>query len=306
MELKVRPGEWRDPDLRDARKVGALPSVTTILSLLDKPGLDKWRVTQGIKAAWDAGAEAGFNQSGESGPNIPELLQKSEEYTRWTQDFGTATHWWINQKLKGSDEIPPMMAGAEEVADGVLEWCAKEGYSLDHTEHRFVRPDLGWAGTVDLMGTVHGRPCIIDLKTQEPPLTPYLEHALQLAGYDYALRLPNQPECRICEHLVTSHQVQYGTLYSAPVVEDTNCRVYGCDCGGWETKQLPRERISLIANRLNPGEVKEHIWVDKGSTVAETNARYDAIWLGLVNLWMMINKYDPREGAFIADTRAED
>lgn len=35
----------------DARKIGLLPSVTNVLGVLAKPGLDAWKVEQGIMAA---------------------------------------------------------------------------------------------------------------------------------------------------------------------------------------------------------------------------------------------------------------
>ena len=37
--------------LRDARKVLAFPSVTNVLGVLAKPGLDAWKIEQGIMAA---------------------------------------------------------------------------------------------------------------------------------------------------------------------------------------------------------------------------------------------------------------
>lgn len=251
---------YRDFNLSDARKVAALPSVTTILSLLSKPGLVRWQVEQGIKAA--------LEMTTEFDPPIIDIYRKSEEYTRWTQDFGSAVHFYVNKKLRAIEtlEIPPMIPGAEECADGLLAWCSDNNYEFSLTEHRFARTDLGYAGTIDLMGTRLGKPCMVDLKTQEPPLTPYLEHALQLAGYDYALEPARGPR-----------------LGSEAWIEwiDT------------ET-ELPRERISLIANRLNPGEVHQHLWVDKNSTVEQTNARYDKMFLLLRDFWFLSNGYDPR------------
>src|SRR3954471_18181417 len=41
----------RPATLADARKVGALPSVTNVLGVLAKPGLDAWKIEQGIMAA---------------------------------------------------------------------------------------------------------------------------------------------------------------------------------------------------------------------------------------------------------------
>src|SRR5947209_13421746 len=41
----------RPVTLRDARKVLAFPSVTNVLGVLAKPGLDAWKIEQGIMAA---------------------------------------------------------------------------------------------------------------------------------------------------------------------------------------------------------------------------------------------------------------
>src|SRR4030067_773313 len=68
-EFAVESGHWYMPDgspmytirvgdkperpttLRDARRLGLFPSVTMIISLLSKPGLEKWKLRQAILAA---------------------------------------------------------------------------------------------------------------------------------------------------------------------------------------------------------------------------------------------------------------
>lgn len=175
VEMKTKPGQFREPDLRDARKVGGLVSTTTYIGLLDKPGVHKWRVEQGIKAAL-----------AQPEMPIPDLYQKSEEFMRYTQDWGTALHDWVNIKLREvpASGIPPLIPGTEECADALLDWFAANGFAWEKTEHRFLRSDLGWAGQVDLIGTYYGDPVIADLKTQSQPLTPYdPEMPLQLAAY---------------------------------------------------------------------------------------------------------------------------
>lgn len=50
-ELPKKDGKgMKKPTLADARKLNLLPSVTTVLQLLDKPALNDWRVNQGILA----------------------------------------------------------------------------------------------------------------------------------------------------------------------------------------------------------------------------------------------------------------
>ena len=50
-EVRALNGEMRPTNLRDARKYGLVPSVMTILGIIDKPGLTKWQIDQGILAA---------------------------------------------------------------------------------------------------------------------------------------------------------------------------------------------------------------------------------------------------------------
>ena len=58
-------GEARATTLRDARKLGLLPSVTNVLGVINKPELVEWKMTQAVLAALtlprrDGGGEDGF------------------------------------------------------------------------------------------------------------------------------------------------------------------------------------------------------------------------------------------------------
>ena len=44
-------GKERNTTLRDAKTYGLVPSVTTIIGMIAKPGLENWKITQAIKAA---------------------------------------------------------------------------------------------------------------------------------------------------------------------------------------------------------------------------------------------------------------
>src|SRR5512136_668210 len=44
-------GEPRPTTLRDARKLGLLPSVTNVLGVINKPELVEWKMTQAVLAA---------------------------------------------------------------------------------------------------------------------------------------------------------------------------------------------------------------------------------------------------------------
>ena len=46
--LVGKNGKERNTNLRDARKLNLVPSVTTILDVAAKPGLVNWQINQGI------------------------------------------------------------------------------------------------------------------------------------------------------------------------------------------------------------------------------------------------------------------
>ena len=50
-EVQGANGKWRPANLRDARKFGWYPGVTTITRVAASPGLERWKVRQGIMAA---------------------------------------------------------------------------------------------------------------------------------------------------------------------------------------------------------------------------------------------------------------
>src|SRR5690348_5070970 len=53
VDVASRPGELRPTTIRDAKKFGWTPSVTTILNLLDKPALTDWKIQEHIKQVWE-------------------------------------------------------------------------------------------------------------------------------------------------------------------------------------------------------------------------------------------------------------
>lgn len=191
-----RKGQYREATLADARPLGYLPSVTTILQLLSRPGLTIWQMDQVAKAAWDM-ADSAYEIGWDNWHK--DVIKQSKEYTEWTATFGTSTHWWLNKKLRAVEttEIPPMIAGSEECADGLLQWFTEQGFKWEYTERHFANLELGTAGTADLLGfrTSALFPAIGDAKTQEPPLTPHApEYPLQLSGYCQGLGLPIETE----------------------------------------------------------------------------------------------------------------
>lgn len=177
--MKTKVG-YRPTNISDARRMGLLPSVTTILSLLDKPLLNSWKIGQGVKAALED-------------PEAPLeiLIARADTESRKAADEGTRIHDAIAKRLLGQ---PCFDITAVLVADAFIDWFHNNGFTCNGNELHFVQPKLGYGGTADLLGTYLGQPAIVDFKTQEfddpRAAKHYEEHPYQLAAYVDGLELP--------------------------------------------------------------------------------------------------------------------
>lgn len=174
-------GYTRPTTLRDARKLGLLPSVTTILSLLDKPGLRNWKIDWAIELALR-----------DSLRSPEEIKLMAQEQVDWAAAQGTKVHLGISEHFAGHPiEIEPEI---DIITNRFFVWYRDSGLHITKSEMPVVSP-LGYAGTVDYIGTWDHpergrRPVIADFKTQdfeeEAKALFYDEHALQLSGYAMA------------------------------------------------------------------------------------------------------------------------
>lgn len=185
MTSKGREGEVRPPTLRDARKYGWRPSVTTLLSILAKPGLDIWKVQEAVRTTRLFGRDMLTPEV----EYVKRIVEASQERVEEAAEFGTKVHYALSM---GFIDWSMMLTNTEDpyraIANEVLNWCRAAGLECERSEHSFISP-LGWAGTVDFLGTYQGKPVIVDFKTQEfdnPKDANFYdpEHPLQLAGYD--------------------------------------------------------------------------------------------------------------------------
>lgn len=162
-------------DLRDAKKVGASPSVTTINGLLDKPGLRIYIRNRDIETALQMPTLI----------NVPDKIERvkeeSDKRVRWAAEFGSAVHLGISMGFNGEQFMHPD-PDVCKVVEAFWPWYHQSGLKVTRSEHSFISP-LGFAGTID----AEGDDFILDWKTQDfediKDANLYVEHPLQLAGY---------------------------------------------------------------------------------------------------------------------------
>lgn len=182
-QVEKRDGTGPRPTtLADARKHGWLPSVTTILKVLDKPGLNTWKTEQAILAALtsprvDGEAEDAF---------VQRILSKDREHDEESQkarDLGTLVHAAIESACNG-ESVPAKLA---QYVDPVMRVVEEFG-RIVFTERIIVADD--YAGCLDL-GVIRDTFTLIDFKTcKKLPDVAWPEHRLQLAAYAAAVKMP--------------------------------------------------------------------------------------------------------------------
>jgi len=196
---KVPSGHWYRPDgtpvhklptsdgrgerpttVRDAKRLGLYPSVTSILSILAKPGLEKWKLDQVALACL----------------RTPKTPEESEDY--WcgrvrnaafeqvgqAADLGTMIHGALELAMAGEPYDPELRVYVQPV----LDWKERTGIAIVDREIRLVNKAEGFAGTADVLFRYGQQGIgILDYKTRKTvpgqPVGAYDNQAMQLAAY---------------------------------------------------------------------------------------------------------------------------
>lgn len=175
-------GEPRPTTLRDARKLGLLPSVTNILGVIAKPELTAWLQEQAVVAALTLPRIAGETEDAFA----HRVVADSQTTRDGAADFGTAFHDGA-ERVAQTLEVHAAHPAAEWLRH-YRDWYQAQVNTLHWTERTLVEPSRGFAGTADLLieHREHGL-CLVDLKTMkvrpgEKP-KPYRSWCYQLAAY---------------------------------------------------------------------------------------------------------------------------
>jgi len=171
----------RSTTLRDARKLGLLPSVTTINGMLSKAGLDTWKQQQVLLAALTLPRSEGEPEQ----EWLSRVMQDSKATGREAAERGTAIHAVIEAYF---DQVymPEKPAYLDAINSALKDAFGEQQWL---SEKSFGHP-LGFGGKCDLMAK---NGFVVDFKTKETDLDKvdvYFEHEMQLAAYREGFGLP--------------------------------------------------------------------------------------------------------------------
>ena len=179
----------RPTTLRDAKKLGLLPSVTTIIGVANKgEGLQRWMQEQAILAALTLPRLEGE----EEGVWLSRVMKDSKATGMEAAMRGTAIHNIIQGYFEQM-YLPEKPAYLDAIDDALKHHFGNQPWL---SERSFGHP-LGFGGKCDLMAKQingQGTGFIVDFKTKTTDLDKvdvYFEHELQLAAYREGLNLPN-------------------------------------------------------------------------------------------------------------------
>lgn len=169
----------RPATLADARKVGALPGVSTILQTLNKPGLNAWITEQSVLAVLSSPrlADEPLDVFVHRVLNV-ERVQDQE--ARLARDKGTAIHDAIQRSIKGE---PYEFALYGPYVEPVMKWIAENG-RVGWSEQVLIGD--GYAGRADaLIESTQKFLLLTDFKTctRLPTSDSWPEHRMQTAAY---------------------------------------------------------------------------------------------------------------------------
>lgn len=168
--LYIHPGTGR-----------ALPSVTNITGMLNKPALPRWAAKEtALYAVAQADAIAALARDDEAA--AVDLL-KGAPWRASGRKASAGTHVheaveaWLTDTHRDNTE-----AEQDHVRQFAAMW-ERMGFTLVAAEAQVFNLDVGYAGSVDVLAERDGQGWVLDVKTGKGP---YAEHALQLAAYAHA------------------------------------------------------------------------------------------------------------------------
>lgn len=186
--VEGKNGKSRNTTLRDARTLNLVPSVTSILNVMAKPGLERWKMQQVLFASLTLPRRDNEMED----DYLNRIMEDSKEQGRAAADEGTKIHAAIQQHYENKPGYPY----AEFVAGCDIEIYRTFGDQNWISEESFAH-ELGYGGKCDMYARDSADPkhgIVIDIKTKEfddpSKVEGYDEHIMQLAAYRIGLNMP--------------------------------------------------------------------------------------------------------------------
>lgn len=174
----------RATTIRDARNLRLFPSVTNVLGIFAKPGLDKWKLDQVAHAAMRL--ERSENESDDY--FAKRIIEEAFQQVQDAADLGSRIHDALDKYFEGE----PVPEDIYPYVRPFIEWKQKHQLRFDAREIVVVNHEHGFAGRADIFFSWEAKNGkrgigILDIKSRKTKageaVRAYDEHVFQLAAY---------------------------------------------------------------------------------------------------------------------------
>lgn len=269
---KSKPGETRPTSLTDARKLGLLPSVTTILDLLDKPQLTDWKMEQ-VSAEWHRRIQVLQNSSPlDTNAGVQHLASMPFE------ELNASIMERAFQQVEDAADAGKLIHGAAELVLSGRDYDQDELVFLPELKERFkmstfITPIQAFVKEHDIHPTGH-EVKIVNLAhgyagTGDLPMS--CRKGIGFGDWKTRKTKPGKP-VKAYDHQVMQIGAYHGGHYS--VVPRPGDFIAG---------------FNLFISTTEPGRV-EGVWYSS----EEVAAGYEA-FTHMAALWRFLKGYDPRK-----------
>lgn len=177
--IESAKGEPRPTTLRDAKKFGWYPSVTTVMKVMAAPELDRWKQQQVLMASLTLPR----NPDETDEVYCARIIEDAFKQVSDAADLGTRVHKALENFFSGLPYEPEMHPYVQPVQD----WVAVNRVTFLSNEVRLVNSEVGYAGTTDALIIKDGILHVLDFKTRKTKkdvkVTPYSKEPMQIAAY---------------------------------------------------------------------------------------------------------------------------
>ena len=190
--VKAKDGSDRPTTLRDARKMDLVPSVTTILKVAAKPGLEQWKLEQMLLSALTLPKAPDEHEKA----YIARIVADSKETGKQAAEAGTRIHESIESWFDGNKNVQHRET-AQAFEEAIFEHFKTHPDQPWLTERSFAS-NMGFGGKVDLYCAADQYApvgIVLDAKSKDfgpdDKVDAYDEHCMQLAAYRHGLGVPH-------------------------------------------------------------------------------------------------------------------
>ncbi len=161
------------------------PSVTSVLSVMDKPQLQHWRVSQVVKwieMQWQPGQAYDAD-------HIASILSRSiyaaDRKASAAREIGSRVHLAAEAFFTAGErfDVSRERIETKNAVESLYAWIEDVKPESEHVERKICSLEHRYAGTADLIGRINDRLTVVDFKTSSRIFDDYY---VQLAAYAVA------------------------------------------------------------------------------------------------------------------------